>query len=133
MRFSALNTDYVMTQHPCDCHIRFITVHRGRWYPSMHCRYLSTWGGGIPTCIEGLQAHTNGGVERSGLGGLQIHTGGSPGPHLGGSPGLHPGAVSRPTPRGVFQHALRQAPPSRRLLLQAVLILLECILVLIIF
>ena len=46
------------------------------------------------------------------------------GPCLGGpSPGLG----------GVSQHALRQTPPpSRRLLLQAVRILLECILVLLI-
>ena len=46
-------------------------------------------------------------------GGLQAHT-------QGGSPG----------PGGVSQHALRQTPPlhSRRLLLRAVHILLECIL-----
>ena len=72
--------------------------------------------------------------------------GGSPGPHLGGVEGSGlgggvsrptprgvsrptPGGVSRPTPRGVSQHALRQTPPSRRLLLRAVRILLECILV----
>ena len=39
---------------------------------------------------------------------------------LGGSPGTH---------QGVSQHALRQTPPSRLLLLRAVRILLECILV----
>ena len=36
-------------------------------------------GGGIPACLAGLQAHTQGEVEGSGLGG---------------------GGVSRPTPRG---------------------------------
>ena len=55
-------------------------------------------------------------VEGSGLGGLQAHT-----------PGV---GVSRPTPGGVSQHALRQTP-HRRLLPHAVRILLECILVLI--
>ena len=89
--------------------------------------------GGIPACIAGFQAHTQGEVEESGQGGSQ-------GPHLGRgllahtwkglqahtwggwSPGLHPGKVSRPTPGGcVCQHALRQIPPSssRRLLLRA--------------
>ena len=67
----------------------------------------------------------------------------SPGPHpgggglrslVGGVPGPHPG-VFRPTPRGcVSQHALKQTlPPSRWLPLQAVCILLECILVIIYF
>ena len=64
------------------------------------------WGGGIPACIVGLQAHTRGvgGVEGSGLGG-------SPGPHPGrgvegsglGGGGFHAhtqGEVSRPTPGG---------------------------------
>ena len=52
-------------------------------------------------------------------GGLQAHT-------RGGQ-----GGVSRPTPSGVCvsQHAPRQTPPIRRLLLRAVCILLECILV----
>ena len=58
----------------------------------------------------------------------------------------HTWGVSRPTMRGegvqdhtgvcVSQHALRQTPhplPSRRLLLRAVCILLECILVLLVF
>ena len=71
-----------------------------RWYPSLPCRF--------------------------------------PGPHPGGSlRGLAEG-VSRPTPDrglqahtlgGVSQHALRQIPPCRRLVLRAVRILLECILV----
>ena len=73
-------------------------------------------GGGIPACLAGLQAHTQGGVEGSGRGGvLQAHTQGgswgvwpgvwSPGPHLGvGSPGPHRGGVC------VSQHALRQTP-----------------------
>ena len=59
-------------------------------------------------------------------GGFQAHT-------QRGSPGPHPGWVSPgPQPEwGVYQHALRQTPPppSRRLLLRAVRILLECILV----
>ena len=75
--------------------------------------------GGIPACLAGLQAHTQGGsrgvwpggvsrptpggeLERSGLGwGLQAHTGGVSRPT--------PRGVSRPTP-GVSQHALRQTP-----------------------
>ena len=57
---------------------------KGGWYCSMHCRFLYT-GGGIPACIAGLQAHTLGEVEGSGLGGHQAHTRG----------------VSRPTPREV--------------------------------
>ena len=44
-------------------------------------------GGGIPTCLAGLQAHTQGGVEGFGQGVLQAHTWGD-----------------------VSQHALRQAP-----------------------
>ena len=92
-------------------------------------------GGGIPACIagdipaclaglqggvasqhtlqvsRGLQAHTQGEVEGSGLGGLQAHTlrevsrptpggvsrptprGRSPGPHPGGSPGQTPSSA----------------------------------------
>ena len=59
-------------------------------------------GGGIPACIAGLQTHTQGEVEGSGLGG-------SPGPHpegevegsgLGGSPGPHPGGKLRGQPGG---------------------------------
>ena len=41
--------------------------------------------------------------------------------------------MSRPSRGGVSQHALRQTPPSRRLLLRVVRILLECILVKYIF
>ena len=82
-------------------------------------------GGGIPAWVAGLwgvvsqhalqvsRPTPKGEVEGSGLGG-------SPGPHLGGSPGPN---------WGVYQHALRQTPPSRWLLLRAVCILLECILV----
>ena len=93
------------------------------------------------TCLSvhrgGLQAHTQGGGWGSGRGvsrpiprlevwggltggGLQAHTQGR----------LGAGGVSRPRPGGVSQHALRQtSPPSRRLLLRMVCILLECILV----
>ena len=90
---------------------------------------------------------TPGGVEESGQGGLQAHiqggvwlVGGVCSPTPGGvSPGSNLG-VSRPKPGGlqahtgvgvgcVSQHALRQTPTSRWLLLWAVCILLECILV----
>ena len=60
-----------------------------RWYPSMPCRSL---GGGIPACLAGFQAHTQGELEGSGQ-----------------------GRVSRPTPGGVSKHALRQTPPPAHL------------------
>ena len=66
----------------------------GGWYPSMPCSRSPVGGGGIPACLAGFQAHTQGGSwGRSGWGG-------SPGPHprgswggsgQGGSPGPHPG------------------------------------------
>ena len=71
----------------------------------------SGWGGS-----PGL--HPGGEVKGSGQGGLQAHTRGE---------GLQ-GAVQAQA-WGVSQHALRQTPPSRWLLLRAVHILLECILV----
>ena len=37
------------------------------------CLSVQRWGG-IPACIAGLQSHTRGEVEGSGLGGLQAHT-----------------------------------------------------------
>ena len=65
-----------------------------------------------------------------------VQGGGSPGPHPGGEVEGSGCGVSRPTPRvspsphlGGIQHALRQTPPKRWLLLWAVCILLECILV----
>ena len=93
-----------------------------------------------------------GGLLRGGLllGGLQANIwgvcfcGGSPGPHLGGvfrlTPGGAPGphlGVSRPTPGGflgphpggVIPACTEADPPSRRQLLRAVRIPLECILV----
>ena len=91
-----------------------------------------------------------GGVEGSGLGRSPgPHPGGlSPGPHPGGSPGPHLGGlqahtqggclqahtqgVSRSTPTGGIPACTEADTPSRRLLLRAVRILLECILVLII-
>ena len=98
---------------------------------------LFTWGGGIsqhalqvsrPTPGGKLRGLAWGGVSRptprmgsSGPhlgGGLWAHTqGGSPGPHLGGIPAC----------------TEADTPSSRRLLLRAVRILLECILVLVIF
>ena len=74
--------EYVFT-HVCD------SVHTGRRVVSQYALQVSGGGGGIPACLTGLQAHTWGEVEGSGL---------------GGSPGPHPGGVS--------QHALRQTPPS---------------------
>ena len=69
--------------------------------------------GGIPACLADLQAHTQ-----------------------GGSWGVWPGGVSRPTLGGVSKPTSRGypsmhwgRPPSPRLLLRAVRILLECILV----
>ena len=82
----------------------------GGWYPSMHCRWYPSMpcrfpGSGIPACLAGLQAHTQ-----------------------GASRGVWPGGVSRPTPKGevegsgrgvspgphlgLFQHARRQTPPT---------------------
>ena len=97
----------------------------GWWYPGMHCRWYlsmpcsrSPGEGGIPACLAGFQAHTQGGSWGVWPGGLQAHTlGGSPGPHLGGV--------------CVSQHALRQTP--RWLLLRTIRILLECILVCVLF
>ena len=84
----------------------------GGWYPSMHCRWYPSMpcsrsrGDGILACLAGFQAHSQGGSWGVWPGrGLQTHTG------------------------GVSQHALRQTPPPWWPLLQAVHILLECILV----
>ena len=77
-------------------------------------------------------------VEGSGLAGSPgPHPGGSSGPHLGRSPGPHLGGespgphwgVSRPKPGEYPSMHWGRHPPSRRLLLQEVRILLECILV----
>ena len=121
--------------------------------------FRPTPGGRLRGLAGGVSRPTSSGeAEGSGQGDLQVHTrgggklrglaGGSPGPHPGGEVegsgwgGLqaHTWGGSRPTPGGglqahtwgcVSQHALRQTPPfpSRRLLLRAVRILLECILV----
>ena len=72
---------------------------QGGWYPSMHCRFLSTEGSGIPACIAGLQAHTRGGGGSWG-----VWPGGSPGAQLGfgRSWGVWPGGgVSSPTTWGL--------------------------------
>ena len=93
----------------------------------MHCWFLSTGGGSIPACIAGFQAHTQ--TPRENVGG--VWPGGSPGPHPGWKlMGLAWGPGG-PTPWGVGIPACTEADyPSRRLLLRAVRILLECILVL---
>ena len=79
--------------------------------PRMPCR--SPGGGVVSQHALQVSRPTPGGeVEGSCLGG-------SPGPHPGeswgvwpgGSPGPHQGGLSRPTPRGVSQNALRQTPP----------------------
>ena len=100
------------------------------------------WGVGIPACIAGLQAHTQGGKLRG------LTWGGSPGPHPGGKlRGLAWRGVSRHTPGGLQAHTRggrspgphggipactevdTRPPPIRRLLPRAVRILLECNLV----
>ena len=96
------------------------------------CKEFCSWGRGVVS-QHALQVSSptprGGGVEGSGLGGLQTHTqGGSWGVWPGGSPGLHPGGSQAHT-QGVSQHALKQTPPRRQLLLQAVRILLKRILV----
>ena len=71
-----------------------VILFTGGWYPSMPCS--RSLGGGIPACLAGLQAHTQGEVE--GVWSL----GGSPGPHPGRRlRGLAWGrGVSRPKPSG---------------------------------
>ena len=121
-----------------------LSVHRGVWYPSMPCRWYpsmfcsrSPGGGGvmcIPAWLAGFQAHTQGGLEWSGLGGvsrstprgefrgltwggvLQAHTlegweGGSPGPQPGGSPDSRRGSPG-PHLRGGGIPACTEADPA---------------------
>ena len=88
------------------------SVHRGR--PQAH-----TQGGGCWVWLGGSKGPHPGGRLGGLAGGL------SPGPHPGGSPGPHLEGVSKARPGGVSQHALRQTPPGRWLLLRAVYILLE--------
>ena len=116
-------------------------------------------GGGIPACLAGFQAHTQGEVEG------HLARGRSPGPHPRGKlRGIWPGGVSRPTPKGEVERDLAGGvsrptpkgevegglagggspdphpggsnparteadPPPGRLLLRTERILLECILV----
>ena len=81
---------------------------QGGWYPSMHCRWYprlpcrSPRGGGIPACLTGLQAHTQGGC-------LQAPTQG-----VGGIPAC----------------TEADTPPADGFCCGAVCILLECILIL---
>ena len=103
---------------------------------SQHALQQISRGGGIPACIAGFQALTRGEVEGSGQGG-------SPGPHPRGKLRGLAWGVSRPTPGGLQAHtwgglhtqgvcipACTEADIPQWLLLQAVCILLECILVL---
>ena len=74
-----------------------LSVHRGGgWYPSMHCRFLST---GVVSqhALQVSRPTPRGEVEGSGLKG-------------GGSPGPHPGGLQAHTWGWVSQHALRQTP-----------------------
>ena len=103
-----------------------MSVHRGgRWYTSMPCS-RSRGGCAIPACIAG-------GIPACLATGLQGGGGSAPrGCLVWGS--LLPGGGSAPRwcawSRGlVSQHALRQTPQKRRLLLRTVRIPLECILV----
>ena len=92
---------YVFT-HVC------LSTEGGWWYPSMPCSRSP--GGGIPACLAGFQAHTQGGswgdlargisrstpkgkLRGSGQGGLQAHT-------QGEVEGDLARGVSRPTPKG---------------------------------
>ena len=84
---------------------------------------LSTGRGCILACLAGFQAHTQGGAWGIWPGGLSRST------PMGVSRPT-PGKVSRPTPRGVVYPSMHWGrPPAWWLLLQAVCILLECILV----
>ena len=74
------------------------------------CQEFCSQEWGIPACLAGLQARTQGGglgVLPAGSPGPQPegspdpHPGGSPGPHLGGLQAHTWRGVSRPTPRGV--------------------------------
>ena len=99
---------------------------------SQHALQVS--GGCIPACLEGFQAHTQGGawgvwpggaLQAHTLGGLQAHTLGQgvSRPTSRGYPCPHPG-------EGVYPNMhWGRTPPSWRLLQRAVRILLECILV----
>ena len=132
-----LGQGYVFT---CVCD----SIHRGRgWYPSMHCRWYPSMPCRSPGphpggMLKGLALGGSpgpypggGGVEGSGLGG-------SPGPHPGGGVegsglgGLQAHnqrwGVSRPTPRGYPSMHWGRHPPMATAA-GAVHILLECILV----
>ena len=74
------------------------------------CLAAGLLGGGIPECLAGFQAHTQGGSWR----------------------GISPGRcllLGVPAPGGACSRGGVETPPPWRLLLQAVRILLECILV----
>ena len=104
----------------------WVTAHPSRTIFSEACVKNSVrgGGGGISACIAGLQVHTQGGswgVWPGWEGGIQAHTqgevegsglgGGSLGPHPGGKlRGLAWGGVSRPTPGGVEGSGLGGSP-----------------------
>ena len=92
------------------CFYMCLSVHRG--YPSMHCRSYpimlcnrSPQGVVSQHAFQVSRPTPTGEVEGSGLGGF-------PGPHPGRKLRGLAWGVSRPTPRGVSQHALRQTPPA---------------------
>ena len=92
------------------------SVHRG--YPSMPCR---GWYPNIPCRSPGphprgkLRGLAWGGIQAHNQGSLQAHTSGDLQAHTQGSLLAHTQGVSRPTPRGKSQHALRQTPPPQQM------------------
>ena len=103
----------------------FISISTSNYHPQL------SWGKVIfsEACVKN-SVHRGGVSKPTPKGDVEGSGWGVSRPTPRGSPGPHPGGVSRPRPWGeVSQHALRQTPPSRRLLLWAVRILLECILV----
>ena len=92
-----------------------------RWYPSMPCRSPGGWYPSMHYRSPG--PHPGGKLRCLAWGGW------SPGPHWGGVlQACTQGGLQAHT-QGVYQHALRQTPPSRWLLLWVVRILLKCSLV----
>ena len=99
------------------CFYTCLSVHREGGSPGPHQGWrLKGLAGGISRPTPEVE------VEGSGWGSLQTHT-------WGGCPDPHPGGVQAQGWGGISQHALRQTPPSRWLLLWVVHILLERILV----
>ena len=92
-------TDYYRTQTKFAkiifLHVTLI-LSTERGVVSQHALQVSGGGGGIPACLAGLQAHTQGGSLR----GLALWR----------SSGPHPWDFSRPTPGGISRHTVEGAP-----------------------